>query len=920
MTTGAPTLRGRSHECAVLDGVLADALSGDSRSIVLRGEAGVGKSALLMYAAEQAEGWQVANIVGVESEMELAFSGLHQLLAPMLDHAERLPAPQREALATVFGRSTGAAPDPFLVGLATLTLLADASEREPLLCIVDDAQWLDQASADAIGFVGRRLLAERIALVASARSGAGDRVLMALPSLAITGLGISDARALLLENVRGSMDAAVAEHFLAESHGNPLALLELAQRTAVGDLAGGFALPDSRPGAAGVEVAYEERLHQLPADTQLLVLAAAAEPLGDAILLHKAAARLSLDMAALDPAVEGGLLKVGRQIEFAHPLVRSAAYRSSSAADRQRVHRALAEATDGVTDPDRRAWHRACGAPVPDEDVAAELERSAGRAQARGGSAAAAAFLQRAAGLTPDPNRRVERALTAAQASLQAGQFDAALGQVAVAEAGAADDIHLGRAELLRARIEFASRRSSEAPAMLLDALRRLEQLDPVLARTGYLEALSAALFAARLAPVGAGAKDVARAVQERSPAGSPSASDLLLDAWAALFAEGAAAAAPNLQAALREFDDAAVAMDHLHLLWLVTITAPVVWDEGRWEALSRQHVQLARSTGALSEVPLALNSRIFIHLFHGGLDAADALIGEAGAAVEATGANLTPWGAIALDALRGDEHHATNTLRKAGEDATQRGEGIGLTVVAWARALLNNGLGRFEEACSAAQEAMTCPTNGAANAWAMVEMVEAAVRLGNLDAANEAAARFAEIATAVAGDWALGLETRCRALLAESDADQLYRQTIERLASTRLRPEVARTHLLYGEWLRATGRRTEARDQLRIAREQFIEMGIAGFGQRAERELLAAGERPRKAASEPAADLSPQEAQIARLARDGFSNAEIGARLFLSARTVEWHLRKVFGKLGITSRKQLRTALPDSAALSPSI
>ena len=906
---------GRSHESSVLDSLLADALGGASRAVVLRGEAGVGKSQLLSYVTGRAEGWRVIRTVGVESEMELAYSSLHQLCAPMLDQLEGLPIPQRDALATVFGRSAGPPPDPFLVGLATLTLLAESAEQQPLLCIVDDAQWLDQASAQAIGFVGRRLLAERIALVCAARVGMGDDVLAALPRFPVAGLGTSDARALLLDNVPGPLDAAVAEQILTESHGNPLAILELARTSRVADLAGGFGVPEGHPVASRIEQSYVERLLTLPHATQLLVLAAAAEPLGDPILLQRAAQALELDLTAADPAVDDGLLKVGGHVEFAHPLIRSAAYRLATTDDRHRVHHALADATDPERDPDRRAWHRARATAGPDEEVAAELEHSADRARARGGIAAAAAFLQRAVALTEEPARRVERALTAAGASLQAGAFDSARGLVTTAAAGARDDLRRAQADLLSAQIEFASRRSSAAPALLLSALKRLEPLDAQLARAGYLDALSAALFAARLAAPGGGVDDVATAVKAAPSPSPPGAADLLLDAWAALFADGCAAAAPALREALGRFDHTAAATDHLHLLWLVTITAPVVWDEARWETLSRQHVELARSSGALSELPLALNSRVFIHLFRGELDTAAALIGEAGAAVEATGAGLTPWGAIALEALRGHEQDAAAALEAAAADATARGEGIGLSVIAWARALLYNGLGKYGDSLAAAREAIDCPTNSAAAAWGMVELVEAAARAGEQEAAREAASRFSAIADAVATEWALGVAARCAALLTDGPAaEERYREAIDRLSPTPLRPEVARTHLLYGEWLRRDGRRRDAREQLRTARELFTTMGLEAFSERAERELLATGERARKRVDFSRADLTPQEAQIARLARDGFSNPEIGARLFLSSRTVEWHLRKVFLKLGISSRRQLRSALPERA------
>jgi len=471
-------LLGRRAECEALDGLLTDVLAGRGRVAVLRGEAGIGKSALLGYVSDRVAGWRVATAVGVESEMEMAYSGVHQLCTPLLDRLEEMPAPQRHALATVFGQTTGPAPDRFLVGLGTLTLLALIADEQPLVCIVDDAQWLDQASAQILGFVGRRILAERIALVCAARTGIGDDVLAGLPELSIEGLGDSDARALLLDNVHGPLDAAVRDQIVAESHGNPLALLELPRTWNASALAGGFGLPVSHPVVSKIEQSYARRLVQLPSDTQLLVLAAAAEPLGDPVLLHRAAATLGIDIATVGPAADVGLLKVGGRVEFVHPLVRSAAYRSATADDCHRVHRALAEATDPETDPDRRAWHRARATPGHDEEVAAELERSAGRAQARGGLAASAAFLQRAVALTVDPARRAERALAAAQASLQAGAFDAALGLLATADSGPLDEFQRADVDLVRAHIAFASGLAGDAPPLLLEAARRLEAFD----------------------------------------------------------------------------------------------------------------------------------------------------------------------------------------------------------------------------------------------------------------------------------------------------------------------------------------------------------------------------------------------------------------------------------------------------------
>ena len=600
---------------------------------------------------------------------------------------------------------------------------------------------------------------------------------------------------------------------------------------------------------------------------------------------------------------------------FRHPLVRSAVYRSATVQERREVHLALAEVTDREADPDRRAWHRAAAAAGPDEQVALELERSAERAQARGGVAAAAAFLRRAVALTLDPALRVGRTLAAAQASLYAGAFDSALRLIGTVEAGVPDELQRARVDLLRAQIAFATNRGSEAPALLLSALQRIEPLDPRLARSRYLEALSAALFAARLAGPGGDVGAVARVVRASRPAeGQRGAEDALLEGWATLFADGHAVATPLLQETLRRFTDGPIAPDELHLLWLVTITAPVVWDDARWETLSRRHVEVARGSGALSELPLALHSRSFIHLFRGELAAASALIEEARVAIEVTKAGLTPWGAVALVALRGREQEASSTLDEAAADAIRRGEGISLTVIAWARALLCNATGAYSKALAHAREAVDCPTNSAAAAWGMAELVEAAVRLGRPAEAGEARARFAAIAQAAGTDWALGVDARLHALLSSgATAEDSYREALDRLERCQVRVDLVRAHLLYGEWLRRENRRVDARAQLRVAYDEFTSIGMEAFADRAGRELQATGATVRKRTAESRDDLTPHERQIAELARDGLSNADIGARLFLSGRTVEWHLRHVFAKLGIRSRRELASVLGSS-------
>ena len=669
------------------------------------------------------------------------------------------------------------------------------------------------------------------------------------------------------------------------------------------------------------EETFVRRLGALPEETRRLLLVAAAEPVGDPLLLLRACERLGISVPTLDLDTEG-LLELGPRVTFGHPLARSAVYRSATVQERREVHLALAEVTDRAADPDRRAWHLATAAAGPDEAVASELERSACRAQARGGVAAAAAFLQRASVLTLDPGQQVDRALAAAQASLRAGGFDAALRLVATARDRARDESERVRADLLRAQIHFASSRGAMASASLLSAVKRMEPLDARRARDSSLEALSAAMFAARLAGPGCRVSDVAHAVRGSTSAGPRgSAAELLVDGWAALFADGHTAATPDLQHALRQLGGCVVTPDELHLLGPATLAAPVMWDETRWDVLSERYVELARSSGTLSELPVALNSRSWMLLFRGELDTASLLIEEAQVALEATKARLAPWGAIALAALRGRERDASAALDAATADATQRGEGISLTIIAWARALLHNGLGDYSKAFAAAQQAIDCPTNSAAVAWGMAELIEAAARIGESDAARKAAKRFDAIAKAAGTDWALGVNARSSALLSTRErAEQLYRESLDRLERCQMRVDLARAHLLYGEWLRRENRRVDARFQLRSACDEFASFGLKGFAERAGRELLATGGTARKRVVETRDDLTPQERQIAELARDGLSNPEIGARLFLSRRTVEWHLRHVFAKLEIQSRRELATALSGAVRLAVAV
>jgi DNA-binding CsgD family transcriptional regulator len=878
---------------------------------VLRGESGVGKTALLEYVAERASGCRVVRVAGVESEMELAFAGLHQLCAPMLDGLAALPGPQRDALRVAFGLQDGAAPDRFLVALATLSLLAAAAEVEPLVCLVDDVQWLDDASAQALAFVGRRLLAERIAMVFAVREPTDADGLGGLPELVIGGISDGDARELLASAIPGRLDERVRDQIVAETRGNPLALLELPRGMTSAELAGGFALPDARPLASRVEETFVERVRALPSETQRLLLVAAAEPVGDVSLLWRAAERLGIRGDAGKPAEEVALIDLGIRVRFRHPLIRSAAYRAADFRERQDVHRALADATDPKTDPDRRAWHRAQAASGPDEAVAGELERSADRAQARGGTAAAAAFLERAAELTPDPATRGRRALSAAQAKFDAGASDAALELLAPAELAPLDELQRARLERLRAEIAFERTRGSDAPALLLHAARRLEPLDAAMARETHLEAMAAAMFAGRLGDE-PGVREAAEAAQAAPATQQPArAIDLLLDGLATRFTQGYSAGVPSLREALRAFRDVEeLAPGDVRWLWLACRLAQDLWDDELWHELATQGVRVARETGALTLLAGMANFLAALGVHSGAVDDATGLIDEVSALTHATGIPPLNYARLMLAAWRGDEAQMHAVADKVLPGAMARGEGYTLGIWSWMMALMHNGHGRYGEALADAERA--CEHEDViAYGWALVELIEAGAYLGRREEAAAALDRLSERTRASGTDWALGIEAGSRALLCEGeDAEPLHREAVERLARSRGAVHLARARLRYGEWLRRENRRVDAREQLRAAYDSFSGIGSGAFAERARRELLATGETAPKRNVETRDVLTPQEAQIARMASDRQTNPEIGAKLFISPRTVEYHLRKVFTKLDISSRRELSGAL----------
>jgi DNA-binding CsgD family transcriptional regulator len=896
---------GRAGECRTLERLIANVRNGQSAALVIRGEAGIGKTALLTYAAHRAGGLRVAQVAAVEAEVELPFAALHQLCAPMSDKIDDLPDPQRNALGVAFGQLHGSPPDQFLIALATLGLLSSSANEQPLLCLVDDAQWLDRVSARTLEFVARRLLAEPIVLVLAVREAGSREILPGLPELEVRGLDEHESRRLLDSVVTGPLDQRVRDRIIAETHGNPLALLELPRNLTAVELAGGFGGGSAgRPLSGRIEAGFLRRVRSLSPQARHLLLLAAIEPVGDVALLRDAAERLGVPV---DPAVleteASGLMTLGTWVRFRHPLVRSAVYRAVGLEERRRAHAALADSIDARLYPERRVWHLASAATGPDEAVAAELERSAGRADARGGAAAAAAFLHRATELTPDPVRRGARALAAARAEYRAGAFDAARELVDAAELHPFDAAGAARATLLRGQIMSATRSAGAGLPLLLEAAERLRPYDAVLAGETYRDAVYAALTAGRLAT--GGVRDVAEAVlaaPDRVDTGSREG--LLLTGLARVVTEDYTAGAPLLRRAVDAFrtdgpsrdgtskdapdGDASPRESELGWLPLVCRMAHNVWDFAAWSALSARLVDLARGSGALGVLPPALLLRLSNRVFAGDLRGAESLVVEADAIGEATGSSFfAHYGALVVEPFRGRESATRQAIETLTRDRSLRDEGKVTTATQWAAAVLHNGLGRYEEALASAERGCANPQELGLSLQSRVELVEAAVRLGRTARAVGAVRTIEEMARVSGTEWALGVSAATRALVSrDRDADALHREAVERL--------------------RRQGRPDEARVRLDEAHTMLDEAGAEAFAERARRELRAVGVRVRTRASATPAVLTAKEAEIARLARGGLTNPEIGARLFLSPHTVEWHLRKIFTKLGISSRREI--------------
>jgi DNA-binding CsgD family transcriptional regulator len=925
VSSGWPGLRGRRSECETLISILGAARDGQSQVLVVRGEAGIGKTALLRYLLANADGYRVSQSAGVESEMELAFASLHQLCAPFFDQLDRLPLPQRTALDTTFGLAAGAPPDQFVVGLGVLNLLTHAAEQQPLLCVIDDAQWLDRASAQTLEFVARRLRAEPVAMLFALRPADDEPILTALPQLPLRGLDHNDAADLLDSVVAGRLDVQVRDRLVAESHGNPLALMELPREFA----------PTSRTTwdddhsdttlAGRLEQGYLRKLESLPIQARQLMVLSAADPVGDVDLVRRAMQRLGIGSEAIPAAESTGLLEVRHRVEFRHPLVRSAVYGAAVPEERRTVHQALADVTDPIGDPDRQAWHRSRAAAGPDESIATALEQSADRALGRGGLTSAAAFLESAARLTPSADRRAQRSLAAAQAKATAGVFDDALALIAEAQAGPLDATASARVDLLQAQISYYSAGGNKGLPLLLAAAARLERLDPKLARETYLDAFAAAMFAGRLAAgSGIGMRQVAEAMREIQLPSAAGKSDELLHGIAVLYTDGYATAAPGLLQTVRAFGSDELTVDEsVRFAWLAACAATDLFDDLNWDVLTRRHLSAIRQIGALSALPVALNSRIIFDLYSGDLAEAESLVAECAWVAEVTGGQntMTPYGEVCLSAIRGDTERAEPRFRKLLDDVTGRGEGVGLNMIGWFQAVMFSGLGRHAEALNAARMAAASPLELGPPKWALAEIVEAGVHNENLAEANLALEQLSSFTQASGTDAALGVEAGRRALLGSGRAaEDDYREEAERLARTSLQVERSRAQLRYGEWLRGEGRREEARTQLRLAFETFSAMGLDGFAERARQGLAACGETVRRRAAKSAGDLTTQETHIARLAAEGLSNAEIADALFLSARTVEWHLRKVYSKLGIRTRRDLRQSVGSAKQFPESV
>lgn len=909
MTMDGSGLVGRTAECARLEHELQKARDGKAAILVLRGRQGLGKSALLDHAVSRASGFRVIRARAVASETQLSYAALQVLCAQLLDDVGELPSVQRDALATAMGQLRGSDPDRFLLGLATLNLVAGAAGSRPLLCIIDDAQWLDQPTAQALAFVARRLESKPVVLLFATRDHADVGALHGLPELRLQGLPHVDTRRLLARSIPGPIDPIVADRIVEETRGNPQALLELTRAASPAEMAGGFGLSPSRDVSPQIGEELLQQVLALPPQSRQLLLTAAAEPLGDPRLLWRAAAELQLPRTAAGPLRSEGLLSLALRVVFPRPLLRFAVHQLATDEERRDVHFALALATDPARDPDHHVWHLAHAADGPDEALASELERLAPVARRRGGLPAAAAFLEQATVLTLHRGRLADRAIAAAEAKRAAGDDHHATRLLSTAEMCPLDDQRQGSLQRLRAHISSAGNRE-----ILVEAARRMQAVRPELARTTYLEAVAGAMAAGRLQPAGRSA-EIAEAALMAPPTSRPTASDRLLDGLATRLTGGRQESRKPLADALAAFR--ATDLSDRDALWagLAGRVAADLWDDDAWDALSRRAVQYAKDSGSVADLPAALDRQAVAEVHFGGFSVASHLLAAIPAAGCTTGTGRVAHASMLLTAWCGRGEQARRQLEAARRDALGRGDGLALTVGALSAAVLFAGQGRYDEALQSAREAAEDtggPDEFEYRSWALAELVEAAARTGDLGEASLAFRRLEDLTHESASEWALGTRALLRALISEDDeAERWYREAVDRLTRCKIRTQLARAQLLYGEWLRRRGRRSDARVPLRAAWNLLTTMGATAFTERAHRELLATGERAQARSVVASRQLTPQEIRIAGMARDGLSNPAIGARIFVSPRTVEYHLGKVFAKLGISCRGELHRALP---------
>jgi DNA-binding CsgD family transcriptional regulator len=908
---GFVNLLGRDSEKGLLDSLLDTARAGLSGVVVVRGEPGVGKTALLDYVVDRAADFLVVHFTGVEPERDLGYAALHRLLTPILHQIERLPAPQRDALNSALGLAAGPPANPFLVGLGTISLAANAARaRKRLLTVIDDAHWIDRESLEALAFWGRRIRAEGIALVFATRDTESASSLAGFDAINIGGLSNDDARTLLAAGAGFGLDRDVVERIVKETGGNPLAIVELAKDLTVDKVVGMAGAPQPLALTERLEEHFAGHVRALPADTQMFLLTVAADASADAALVWRAVTRLGVAREAAEPAEAAGLVVLSSTISYRHPLIRSAVYARARAADRRAVHRALAAATDADTDAERRAWHLAAASMGADEDVAGVLEQVADGAHARGSSSAELALLTRAAELTPDPIRAAKRRLRAADAALLTGAPHQVHLLVSLASTALVDPGDKAWAKRLEGAAYHREAKAKPASVILREAAVELIPTAPGLGRQTLMEALEAALLA------GDASDPDLRAIATAAlaaPAATASPVDQLLNAYGVYVRDGFVASVDLLRRAV----GAALAAPTLDtpVRWsvLLTCATEMLWDQDLHDKLAERLSQASGEQADLNSMAIPVWAKANSQVWSGHLIAADGVAAQAADIYAAAGESpfSSDLARLLLRALRGEEHMRTDAAT-----VTQVAEGIGNGVAAAMAlaALTKLDLGRSRYADAVDHSVGVFDRDPVVHgSHILADLVEAAVRVDRIDAADSALARLAERATAVGTEWSLGLLARCRALMAAdaAEVEASYREALERLGATRLTVELGRTHLLYGEWLRRQKRRSDARDQLRLAHDLFDGMGAAAFAKRARDELLATGERVRRRTVDTVRDLTPQESHIADLAAGGDTNPEIAAQLFISASTVEYHMRKVFVKLGITSRRELRHALP---------